>query len=171
MPVVRQPHRDVRPAYVAPPAAVGHGLDMLGECAVLAREALELLGIDGMEAAGRLRGTLAQRERDQAAGLQHVDQLAERACTLARSDVHPNGGEQDHVERGAEASDAGERGQAVVDPADARMRVPALGLLAHRARRLDSDHLEALLREPRRIAARACADVERERAFRGRQQR
>src|SRR5690606_18077976 len=137
------------------------GIDVLDEPTVIAREALDLMCADRMEAPSRLGWALAQGDRDQAAWLEHVDQLSERACALARRNVHPDRREQNDVERGAETRDARQCGQPVVDPANARMRVSALALFAHAARRLGRNHLEAPLRKPRRIAARACAEIGR----------
>lgn len=158
--VVGQPDGDVRPghAIAAEAVAVFAGADDQG--AVRPRQALDLGGGARVHGPARRRGAVPQRQSQEAARLEQRDELAEGTGPLAGRHVHPHGAQQNQVEGEPEAMRRLEAGQAVVEPADARVRVAARPLGAHGPRRLDRDDLVAAPGEPGDVAARAGADVE-----------
>lgn len=93
---------------------------------MLTRESLDLPEGGRVHSAPRFAGAMAQGQDEDATGLEQRGQLAERARAFGRRKVHPHGREQHEVVAQAEAMDCGKRGQAVIDPAQARMAPDAL---------------------------------------------
>ena len=122
---------------------------------------------EGAKSALRLGRTLAQGDREQAAGAQQAEQLAHGPGALGREHVLPHPAEQDQVEREAEPVRGGQGGKPVGDPVHARAGVAVLALRAQGGRGLDGDDVVAEPGQPGGVAPAAGTHVQHQRGGRG----
>ena len=123
-PVIRQPDRQVRPLDVGPAQVVVCGTLPLDERAVIPGQFPDFIFRDGMESPFRFGWAMPQRDREQPARLEQGHEFPERSCTVGRCDVHPDGAEENDVERETGLERPFETRQGVGDPLDRPVFVP-----------------------------------------------
>ena len=106
------------------------------------------------------RGAMAQRHHDAPARLQQRDQFAHRARTLFGPDMLPNAAQPDQIKAEAQLVNANQAWQAIIHPANARIRVQTSSFFAESLCRFCRNHLPAMIGKPGCIAPAARADVQ-----------
>lgn len=137
----------------------GGGLE-LDQGAVFAGEGFHFGIGDVVQPAFGFDGTITQGEVDASAGIQKKREFAEGAVAGWLRQVHEDRAEVDEVELESGVDHLGERGERIGDPADVRMRMGGLRMVAHFLDGFHGHHLIALGGEPGGIAARTGAHIQ-----------
>lgn len=166
--VVGEPQHDVRPRHFAPPQLVLAVAGVDDAQAELLGKAGQFRQRDLVHRTFGVGRAEPEADRDASFRRQQRRQLAQRTLAIGWRNVHPDGGQQDEVEAQAEAAHVREVRQAVGQPLDPARRVFCARVGEHGFGWLDGHDVVSLCREPRRVPAGTCADIE-DRAARRRQ--